>query len=92
MDLKNIPSLDKYLTLKEIKKNFQNISQEQGFSKQIIGYSNQNRTIELLKYSHSLAQKNSVQERPRILLYGGEDATEPIFSQTINWIINTLDI
>ncbi len=93
MNFNTLPALNRYLSLQEIKALFENSAQEKGFSKQIIGYSKQNRPIELLKYIHpSIVQDNIQHEglRPRVLLYGGEDATEPIFSQTIKGVIQEL--
>lgn len=93
MNFINIPVITKYLTLQEIKELFADCQQESGFSSQIVGNSIQNRPIELMKYINPANKQNSKQHenlRPRVLLYGGEDATEPVFSQTIKLIIEAL--
>ena len=93
MNFSSLPALDRYLSLQEMQAVFKSATQEKGFSQQVVGYSKQDRPIELLKYVHPSVAQDTIQNkslRPRILLYGGEDATEPIFSQTIKWVIQEL--
>ncbi|MFN8673364.1 MAG: M14 family zinc carboxypeptidase [Candidatus Sericytochromatia bacterium] len=73
-----------FLSFDEIRNIFHKFSKLPNFSIQELGFSEDQNNIELLSYIKNSEIKNN------ILLFGGEDASEPIFSQTIVWLISEL--
>lgn len=84
MNLQVNEKINSYYSFSEIRAFFQKFSKFAGFSIQEIGTSESGNPIELLSYKKTTKSSNS------ILLFGGEDASEAIFSQTIFWLLSEL--
>lgn len=79
--------MNHFLSFQEIREVFARHSSMPGFSIQEIGASEAGIPIELISYKGSNLKKDHANEANSILLFGGEDASEPIFSQTISWLL-----
>jgi hypothetical protein len=82
--------LNKFYSYEELKGFFLRFSKLPGFSLEQIGLSEEGEPIELLSYRQPAQRVSGKTKCNSILLYGGEDASEPIFSQTIFWLLSEL--
>jgi hypothetical protein len=82
--------INKYLGYDELRENFIRFSELQGFIYEGIGSSEKGRPIDFLSYNHPSNKVPGTSKNNSILIYGGEDASEPIFSQTIFWLLSEL--
>ncbi len=78
MNIEINQSINYYYSFDEMRSIFQRFSKLSGFTLQEIGASENGKPIELISYKSTVNKKNS------ILLFGGEDASEAIFSQTFS--------
>ncbi len=76
-----------YLTLPEIESLFDQTATQQHFTLRTCGYSREERPIRLLSFMKNTKDKPVPKN---LLLYGGEDATEPVFSQTFVQLLEAL--
>mgnify|MGYP001554650447 CR=1 FL=1 len=79
------PRPNAYLRFDELRALFQDFGARPGFSVRTVGQSECERPIELLSFGERKGSGTG-----DILIYGGEDATEPIFSLTMKWLIEEL--
>jgi hypothetical protein len=83
MNIEINENINHYYSFNEIRNIFHDFSKLDFFSIQEIGISEAGNPIELISYKKTKSNNS-------ILLFGGEDASEAIFSQTIFWILSEL--
>lgn len=87
MQLTPLSKLNGYLSFQEIRKLFSEAALRPHFQLRTLGESECYRPIEMLSFAAPTAHSPKA-----ILLYGGEDATEPVFSQTLAYLIKELSL